>query len=129
MRALRAPVVIAALFIVSGPVACGLDAGGRLTVADAGGAGMMTVMDDDAASVASSDGDVPDESADDATTLVDGASPVRADGSVTAHPDAGPAKDAAADVAAPVTCTSCVAAMCPDPGRRLREGQRVPRVP
>src|SRR5579862_4740160 len=114
MRALRAPVATAALLIVSGLVACGLDAGGRLTVADAGGPEMtMTVIGDDAALVASSDGDVPDEPADDATTPGDAASPARGDASVTPRPDASsPPRDAAPDVA-PFTCASCVAQRCP----------------
>lgn len=114
MRALRAPVVTAALLIVSGPVACGLDAGGRLTVGDAGGPEMMmTVTGDDAAAVATSDGDVPDQPADDATTPGDDGSPVRGDASATTHPDANPPpKDAAADVA-PFTCAGCLAQRCP----------------
>jgi hypothetical protein len=72
----------------------------------------MAAIGDDAAAVVSSDGDVPDEPAGDATTPGDPASPVPGDGSVTTRPDASPPRDAAPDVG-PVTCASCVAAMCP----------------
>jgi hypothetical protein len=116
MRALRAPAATAMLVLVTAPVACGLDAGGRLSVADAGtDPGTMSEIVDDA-TIASGDAHMPGEpSTDDAAAMPppDAAQGSEKDAAPTARPDAGvKPKDAAAD--APVfTCHSCVATMCP----------------
>jgi hypothetical protein len=110
MRVLRARVLTAVLFVVA-PAACGLDAGGRLVVAD-GGVDELTGIADDAAAVVSSDGDVADEPSSFAETgAPSDAAPVPRDASPTARPDASPPPtDAAPD--SPATCSSCIALMC-----------------
>ncbi len=114
MRVLAAPVATAVLLLVAAPVACGLDAGGRLSVVDAGADANTGEIIDDAAVIVSGDSDVPvDPSTDEDATPPDAAQDTRKDAGTTARLDAGPKPtDAAAD-AFVFTCSSCVAMMCP----------------
>jgi hypothetical protein len=112
MRVLVARVLTAVVFVVA-PVACGLDAGGRLVVADSG-TDALAALDDDAATAVSSDGDVTDtpSPSSESGTQSDAAPDVPHDAAPTGHPDgSAPPGDAAPD--APATCASCIDAMCP----------------
>jgi hypothetical protein len=116
MRALQAPVLAAAVLVLTAPASCGLDADGRLAVVDAGSDAEIAPGDDAAPPDTAGDADpLGEQAGDDAgnPSARDGGSEPRRDASTT-KADAGPTppRDAGADVVV-FTCSSCAEAMCP----------------